>query len=881
MKNLIGYLDELRIWLGVRAAQLIKNNYQQNVDSSIDLLLNYRFNEPPTSANVSYNAKSVVLDYSGNSYHGLITGYSATHTTREGTQSGHTSPIKYEKPERNPILFPDWETTRELNKNMVISGNHYDRNNPNLITKLIPDHYFEEAQFFEGIETDLETPERLSVENVARPIPGHSKIPPRVVMLSFLLVWANHFDDIKLYIDSFSLLNKVSYDTYNQIPSQVIHFLADYYGISLPNPYSNEVISKFQDGEKIEEDKAYGSPLSQTLDKMWRRILVNLPYLLRSRGTIQGIRALINTLGLESDSLFRFREFGGAPSKQISTARIKKKKRTQFIDFSKVDYLESEDPLWAYRHEPGAPDAAAAPVASEILVQSGDITIVKPDSPPRPTTFTSGSWSWEGRYPLLPTETTASLFRIERTDTNQDMLINLVAMRADDNAGADFTVRLFVDGFKTSPDTKILDIKGVNLWDGHPWHISISNKYLADGTQNVDSEIEVHCIKQSGAFIVEHYSGSIHYDRGSAPLNNNYYNENIPLYEIHNSPSSTVPTLKYFIGNAGNSYNGTFNYLPLTVEQRVQALTTAYSGTVSHMRFWTKFLTKSEKIEHARNPFSVFAKNPVNNSPFPVLSYDNVPLGEISTQFDGALPEGSWERLRQHFDMYQSENTIATNTQLLLQSSVPFSSNIIIHGTAGIEALRKNEIIYTLAPPDFDSNSTENKIRIRGFADKETAELAGVNHGPITELPYEVGVDDRRFSIESSLVHSLNEDIVNMFGDSSIMNNYLGAPELEYAVEYPEIKKSMDIYFQRLSGKVKYNSILEFQRWFNNNFASLVEQFIPHTADFLGINFVIESHMLERHKMQYKQGDVHVDIRDRQAFSQEPLFLGTIRSEIT
>ena len=100
-------------------------------------------------------------------------------------------------------------------------------------------------------------------------------------------------------------------------------------------------------------------------------------------------------------------------------------------------------------------------------------------------------------------------------------------------------------------------------------------------------------------------------------------------------------------------------------------------------------------------------------------------------------------------------------------------------------------------------------------------------------------------------------------------------------MDYPEIRKIQDLYFQRLVGKVNYNAIIEFQRWFNNNFSELVEQFIPHTADFLGINFIIESHFLERHKMEYKQGDVHVDIRDRQAFSQEPLFLGTIRSEIT
>ena len=121
----------------------------------------------------------------------------------------------------------------------------------------------------------------------------------------------------------------------------------------------------------------------------------------------------------------------------------------------------------------------------------------------------------------------------------------------------------------------------------------------------------------------------------------------------------------------------------------------------------------------------------------------------------------------------------------------------------------------------------------------------------------------------------------NITGDADIFNNYLGAPELEYAVEYPEITKVRDLYFERIVGRVNYNSVIEFQRWFNGNFASLVEQFIPHTADFLGINFVIESHLLERHKFEYKQGDVHVDVNDRVAFSQEPIFIGVFRSEIT
>ena len=140
-------------------------------------------------------------------------------------------------------------------------------------------------------------------------------------------MWANFFDDIKLYIDSFSDLKKVTYDNYDQIPPQLILFLSDYYGISLPNPYANESAGKFKDGVNLTNTMGENQPLSKTLDLMWRRILINLPFLLRSRGTMNGVKALMNTLGIEADSVFRFKEFGGSISKSITSARKKKRKQ--------------------------------------------------------------------------------------------------------------------------------------------------------------------------------------------------------------------------------------------------------------------------------------------------------------------------------------------------------------------------------------------------------------------------------------------------------------------------------------------------------------------------------------------------------------------------
>ncbi len=45
----------------------------------------------------------------------------------------------------------------------------------------------------------------------------------------------------------------------------------------------------------------------------------------------------------------------------------------------------------------------------------------------------------------------------------------------------------------------------------------------------------------------------------------------------------------------------------------------------------------------------------------------------------------------------------------------------------------------------------------------------------------------------------------------------------------------------------------------------MLEQLVPNTTEFLGVNFVIESHMLERHKIQYQQADVHIDLSRRLA----------------
>lgn len=55
---------------------------------------------------------------------------------------------------------------------------------------------------------------------------------------------------------------------------------------------------------------AYGDTVQDASKEVWKRIITNLPYLLKTKGTARGIRALLNCYGVPS-SIIRVREFGG------------------------------------------------------------------------------------------------------------------------------------------------------------------------------------------------------------------------------------------------------------------------------------------------------------------------------------------------------------------------------------------------------------------------------------------------------------------------------------------------------------------------------------------------------------------------------------------
>ena len=94
-----------------------------------------------------------------------------------------------------------------------------------------------------------------------------------------------------------------------------------------------------------------------------------------------------------------------------------------------------------------------------------------------------------------------------------------------------------------------------------------------------------------------------------------------------------------------------------------------------------------------------------------------------------------------------------------------------------------------------------------------------------------------------------------MFSSFDVIGNAIGNPDLMFSPDYPDLEKLRDVYFNRLSEKMNFRKFLEFYRWFDGSISSFIEQIVPSKTKYKGTNFVIESHILERHKTEYRHSE--------------------------
>ena len=838
-KTLSGALDEFRFFNSSRERADIREYRNQEIFAQPDLQLCFRFNEPSGSYGASTGG--LCLDHSGKGLHTAVTNFSASH--RETSKI--TAPVLIkEDSQMSPILFPSHELVQARFSTLISSATNYDYSNPNLITNLVPRHYFDDelGSSYAQSEGLLEKLPSTKFDQ-----PGGSVIKQSHLISSVLFMWAGFFDEIKMYIDEMGRLLKVDYVKDETIASQFLPFLARYHGFALPSQFNNATIEQMKQGRNVTVDDARANnTLQEIQNSIWRRILTELPSLRKSKGTRNSIEGLLRSIGMNPGSTFRIKEYGGVKTKEISNQFEKRTQVGAMIrmsgSLSKQGNISSEGKddsrplittsyLSGSRVEPGKPEPRGSFV-SGVSNQTGD------------GLMTSGSWHFEGVYRFPgnvqhPEE--QSLARIQTTGStggtgNTWVTFNLVASKGNTSNSATGSVVLHgkPNGTTTTPGEFQLVLSGVNIFNGQKWHVSFG-RAKNDELKHVSSSYYLRVGKSNFSSDSLVYSRSLYFD----DKEDNTLNVINPEW---NASGSYIT-----IGSMSLGYNTSAPYSFLNNSSYKKAKILNFTGDVGNVRFFTKDMSVKETITHIENPRSLGVENPSLNYNYNTTN------------------EGSFERLRLDYSMNQmvTETNGVGNIEIF-----DFSRNNLIGTGTGFE--KSGSVIFperydfrTLTSK-IDTFTNENKVRIRSFKSQEFANRFNTQIAPVYQIPpAEKPFDDRRVAIEISSVQALNDDIALIFSSLDYFDNAIGDPELIFSSEYKSLRDLRRIYFNRLDDKVSFIKFFSFFKWFDDTVGDILEQMIPSTSKYLGTNFVIESHALERPKFVYSHADMYLGELER------------------
>ena len=67
----------------------------------------------------------------------------------------------------------------------------------------------------------------------------------------------------------------------------------------------------------------------------------------------------------------------------------------------------------------------------------------------------------------------------------------------------------------------------------------------------------------------------------------------------------------------------------------------------------------------------------------------------------------------------------------------------------------------------------------------------------------------------------------------------------------------------RFVAKPEFQNYFEMFKWFSNSLGDIIEQLVPRNTRFLGVDFVYESHPLERNRFRYLFDEIYLTSNER------------------
>ena len=188
-----------------------------------------------------------------------------------------TSTLSYPK-DNDELLHTTSSQSISWYNNIITLSSEYDKDNPNYLVNNIPDYITKNQE-----NSDF---------------------------ILFLDMIGTHFDIIWSYINGVTRLKKLNENKLKGVTDKLVFQMLESLGWDVKRPYDTFLLWEYAFGKNKDGSTRFNVPLEDATNEVWRRILNNLPYLLKHKGTSRSLKAIMACYGIPQ-SLLTIMEFGG------------------------------------------------------------------------------------------------------------------------------------------------------------------------------------------------------------------------------------------------------------------------------------------------------------------------------------------------------------------------------------------------------------------------------------------------------------------------------------------------------------------------------------------------------------------------------------------
>jgi hypothetical protein len=140
-------------------------------------------------------------------------------------------------------------------------------------------------------------------------------------LLLFFSMIGHHFDNIYYHTKAIEKSRGLGYKSKDGISDKLLFDTLKSFGWDAHNLATDEKLWKYVFGMDSEGTTQETNPAKQRTYEVWRRIVNNLPYLLKHKGTRRGVYALLSCYGIPSSNL-SILEFGGPEVTETTKSKL-------------------------------------------------------------------------------------------------------------------------------------------------------------------------------------------------------------------------------------------------------------------------------------------------------------------------------------------------------------------------------------------------------------------------------------------------------------------------------------------------------------------------------------------------------------------------------